>query len=67
MTGFGWLVPPLPWSHIGWVWIYNLVWMVVLDLAKLGSNRLMDHRAVFKQRFLRQANRPLHHHHWSHR
>jgi len=63
MTGFGWLVPQLPWSAIGWVWIYNLVWMVVLDLAKLGSNRLMDHHAIFKRHFLSNVNRPLHPHH----
>jgi len=35
--------------------------MVVLDLAKLGSNWLMEHRARFKQGFLVRANRPLHH------
>ncbi|MEJ2654621.1 MAG: plasma-membrane proton-efflux P-type ATPase [Acidihalobacter sp.] len=62
MTGFGWLVPALPWGDIGWVWVYNLVWMVALDLAKLGSNRLMDHRAAFKQHYLASANRPLHPH-----
>ena len=36
MCGFGWLVPALDWSIIGWVWVYNLVWMVVLDLVKLA-------------------------------
>jgi len=61
MTGFGWLVPRLPWRDIGWIWVYNLVWMAALDLAKLGSNRLMEHRAEFKQRFLIRANLPLHH------
>jgi len=60
MTGFGWLVPQLPWRDIGWIWLYNLVWMVVLDLVKLGSNRLMEHRAGFKQGFLNRVNRPLH-------
>jgi H+-transporting ATPase len=60
MTGFGWLVPQLPWRDIGWIWVYNLAWMVVLDLAKLGSNRLMEHRAGLKQRFLAHANRSLH-------
>ena len=60
MTGFGWLVPQLPWRDIGWIWAYNLVWMGVLDVVKLGSNRLIEHRAGFKQRFLAYANRPLH-------
>lgn len=62
MTGFGWLVPQLPWIDIGLVWIYNLVWMFLLDLAKLGSNRLMEHQVFFKQNYLKTANLPLHPH-----
>ncbi len=59
MTGFGWLMPQLPWINIGWVWVYNLVWMVVLDFTKLGSNRLMDHRVAFKQHYLQRTNQTL--------
>ena len=29
------LVPKLPWPAIGAVWVYSLIWMVVLDIAKL--------------------------------
>jgi H+-transporting ATPase len=35
ICGFGILVPKLPWSAIGAVWVYSLIWMVVLDVAKL--------------------------------
>jgi H+-transporting ATPase len=35
ICGFGILVPKLPWSAIGAVWVYSLIWMVVLDIAKL--------------------------------
>jgi H+-transporting ATPase len=42
MCGFGWLVPALPWKTIGWVWIYNLAWMVVQDFVKLGLYRIVD-------------------------
>ena len=45
MTGFGWLVPALPWKVIGMVWVYNLVWMVIQDAIKLGVYRLIEHRA----------------------
>jgi H+-transporting ATPase len=31
MCSQGWLVPSLPWSVIGFVWGYNLVWMIVQD------------------------------------
>lgn len=40
--GIGSVVPALPWDIIGWVWIYNLVWMVVLDVAKLSLYRVLD-------------------------
>lgn len=62
ITGFGWLVPQLQWTDIAWIWVYNLIWMFILDAAKLGSNRLMDHRASFKQGYLASVNQPLHPH-----
>jgi len=63
MTGFGWLVPKLPWALIGVVWIYNLVWMVGMDIIKIGLYRLLENRANHKRRFLETLNRPLHPHH----
>ncbi len=36
MVGFGWFVSALPWTVIGLVWIYMLIWMVALDLIKLA-------------------------------
>lgn len=41
-VGIGSVVPALPWEIIGWVWIYNLVWMVILDVAKLTLYRVLD-------------------------
>ena len=55
MCGFGWLVPVLPWDLIGWVWVYNLVWMVVQDGVKLGVYRVVDHRAQHRQVFATHA------------
>ncbi|HZE21113.1 MAG TPA: plasma-membrane proton-efflux P-type ATPase, partial [Desulfobaccales bacterium] len=62
MTGFGWLVPRLPWELIGLVWAYNIVWMIGMDITKLGLYRLLEGRAKFKQRFMKTLNRPLHSH-----
>ena len=45
MCGFGWLVPALPWNLIGWVWVYNLIWMVVQDGVKWMTYRFINQRA----------------------
>jgi len=39
MCGFGWLVTAIPWTLIALVWLYMLVWMFVLDEAKLAGYR----------------------------
>ena len=62
MTGFGWWVPKLPWQLIVAIWIYDLLWMILMDLLKLGIYHLMEDRARHKQRFLQTANKPLHAH-----
>jgi H+-transporting ATPase len=52
MVGFGWFVPALPWTVIGLVWLYMLVWMVALDLIKLALySRLL--RATDRPRWYR--------------
>jgi hypothetical protein len=46
LCGFGLLVPTLSWSLIGLVWVYNLAWMLVLEIAKLAVCRELDRRAA---------------------
>jgi H+-transporting ATPase len=36
ICGVGWFVAALPWTIIGLVWLYMLVWMIALDLVKLA-------------------------------
>jgi H+-transporting ATPase len=36
MCGFGWFVTALPWTIIGLIWLYMLVWMAILDGVKLA-------------------------------
>jgi H+-transporting ATPase len=62
MTGFGWLMPSLPWGVIGIVWAYNIVWMVIQDVIKLGVYRLVEDRAKHKRHYLGRLNRTLHSH-----
>jgi H+-transporting ATPase len=42
MCSQGWLVPALPWGIIGFVWAYNIVWMIVQDIVKLGLYGIVD-------------------------
>ncbi len=60
MCGFGWLVPAVPWTLIALVWVYVLVWMFVLDVAKLGLYRLVENRAAHHRKLLETVNQPLH-------
>lgn len=54
ICGFGILVPKLPWSAIAAVWIYSLLWMVVIDLAKLFYYRAVAERESHAQRLLQR-------------
>jgi H+-transporting ATPase len=67
MAGFGWLIPAVPWELIGWVWAYNLAWMLLLDLIKLGVYRYLDRRmqrgslfSPYAERYIEHTNRPVH-------
>jgi plasma-membrane proton-efflux P-type ATPase len=44
MCGFGWLVPRISWELIGWVWLYNLGWMVVLGAVRIVTEAVVDHQ-----------------------
>jgi H+-transporting ATPase len=61
MCGFGWLVPALSWDLIGWVWVYNLIWMVIQDGVKLLVYRVIDRRSRHRQVFPTHAETFLHH------
>jgi len=59
MVGFGWFVPALPWTVIGLVWLYMLIWMVVLDLIKLALYsrlRRATDRPHWYRRFLKSRH-----------
>jgi H+-transporting ATPase len=60
LCAYGLLVPALPWGLIGLVWGYNLVWMFILDVAKLGIYRELSHRATGSAPFLARLKLPLH-------
>jgi H+-transporting ATPase len=56
MCGFGWFVTAIPWTIIGLIWIYMLMWMFILDVVKLAIYRHLkigDARPKWYARFLR--------------
>jgi H+-transporting ATPase len=59
MCGQGWLVPRLPWKIIGFVWGYNLLWMIVQDIVKLGLYRLLDPGRSWKKSLFQPLRVPM--------
>jgi H+-transporting ATPase len=60
IVGFGFLVEPIPWSYVGLVWGYCLVWVFLEDRAKL---HVYHHLALTGKRhrsFLDRVQEPLH-------
>ncbi|MCK7597887.1 plasma-membrane proton-efflux P-type ATPase [Microbulbifer sp. CAU 1566] len=49
MCAFGWLVPAIPWTIIGLVWLYMLGWMFVLDLVKKMLYRHLQKAAATRE------------------
>jgi H+-transporting ATPase len=49
MCSQGWMVPPLPWRIIGFVWAYNLVWMFAQDVVKLAIYGILDPARLWKR------------------
>ena len=60
MCGFGWLVPPIPWTTIAWVWAYNLGWLLVLGAVRVAGERLLDDLTERRQRSVAVVMAPLH-------
>ena len=53
MCSQGWLVPSLSWGIICFVWAYNLAWMIVQDLVKLGLYGILDPESSWRRSFFR--------------
>jgi H+-transporting ATPase len=62
IVGFGWLVAPIPWTYVGFVWVYCLVWVVIEDWAKLHVYRHLELSAKHHDRFLKRVKEPLQEH-----
>jgi H+-transporting ATPase len=59
MCGFGWLIPAIPWTLIGWVWVYNIAWMFVLGAVRLMTERFATYRTARQVTSAQLVNQPL--------
>ncbi|MBL8895670.1 MAG: metal-transporting ATPase, partial [Rhizobiales bacterium] len=59
MCAFGILVPAIPWSLIGWVWLYNIVWIFLLGGARVVTERLFDHATARRMKSAVLVTQPL--------
>jgi H+-transporting ATPase len=62
IVGFGWLVTPIPWIYVGFVWIYCLAWVVIEDWVKLHVYRHLELSGKRHRVFIERIQRPLHMH-----
>jgi H+-transporting ATPase len=60
MCGLGWLVTPIPWKLIAWVWGYNLVWMLLLGGIRIATELFIDHRTARHMKSMAIVNQSLH-------
>ena len=44
MSANGWLLTPISWGLIGFIWAYNLVWLVIIDAIKVALYHHYDAR-----------------------
>ena len=60
VVGFGWFMAPVPWSYIGLVWVYCIVWIFIEDRAKLAAYRHLEGMADWLAPVLGRIKRSAH-------
>jgi H+-transporting ATPase len=51
IVGCGWLVAPIAWKYVGFVWLYCLIWVFIEDWAKLHVYRHLELRGKHHRKF----------------
>lgn len=60
IVGFGWLVTPLPWKYVGFVWAYCVAWVFIEDWLKCQVYRHLEFGGRRHRHFLDRMKTPLH-------
>jgi H+-transporting ATPase len=59
IAGYGILVTAIPWSYVGAIWLYCLLWLIIEDRAKIVIYNHLRQGAARHRRFLSVAARHL--------
>jgi H+-transporting ATPase len=59
MAAAGWLVQPISWKLIGWVWAYNIAWMFVMGGIRILTEKFVDFRTARHQKSIGVVNQTL--------
>jgi len=59
MAANGVFVPKIEWSMIGFIWLYNLVWLFIVDLIKRGLYYMYDNRLEGGTKWMKWHSQPL--------
>ncbi|MEJ2634122.1 MAG: plasma-membrane proton-efflux P-type ATPase [Calditrichia bacterium] len=62
IVGFGFLMAKIPWSYVGFIWGYCIVWAFIEDWAKLHVYKHLELRAGHHRKFLGKVQTSLHSH-----
>ncbi|NOY69388.1 MAG: plasma-membrane proton-efflux P-type ATPase [Deltaproteobacteria bacterium] len=62
IAAFGWFVTPIPWSYIGLIWAYCIVWIFIEDAIKLAVYRHIERTGPRHRRFLDLLKGSMHAH-----
>ncbi len=62
IVGFGIFVPAIPWSYVGLIWGYCIVWAFIEDWAKLQVYKHLNLSSKRHTGFLKTLKTPLHEH-----
>jgi H+-transporting ATPase len=59
IVGFGFLVARIPWSLVGLVWVYCLIWVFIEDAVKIHVYRHLDLAGKHHKKFLQKIKSSL--------
>ena len=60
IVGFGFLVAPIPWSYIGLIWVYCIVWVFIEDQVKRHLYNHLEMGGKHHKRFLDGVQQSFH-------
>ncbi len=61
IVGFGIFIPKIPWSYIGLIWGYCLVWALIEDIVKVCLYDHLELKGKRHQNFVKRVRGSLHH------